>query len=321
MLLHKIHASKALYEIFAYFIFFLLVLFLQALTANAYDVIAITTRSSSATGQILEGIRSVCGNTIAIKEYDMKGSSAEGKKIVKKIKKILKSEVPKIIFTLGAPATKLAKEAKIEVPVMYCMVVNPEKKGFIGKNISGIAMNVPIKTQLNQLKLIAPKALNVGIIYDPQNTDNIIEEARQAASELSLNLVPYEVLSPKEVPRAIRGIINRINALLIVTDNTVINKYSLEFIVTATLENKIPTVVYTPYLVKAGFLFSLSPDHASLGKQVGGILCNAANAKNEIEPVMRFPEILKFTINMKTARRIGLTMPPGIANSADEVFN
>jgi len=251
----------------------------------------------------------------------MKGNPREGKKIIKKIRKSLKSDIPKVIFTMGAPATKLAREGITDVPIAYCMVVNPEKKGFVGDNISGISQDVPISIQLNQLKRLIPTVKNVGIIYDPENSDNIIEEANQATSELALNLIAYKISSSKEVPRAVRNIISEIDALLVITDSTVINKDSFKFIITTTLENKIPTVIYNEYLVKAGFLFSMTPDHASIGKQAGKMICIPSIGDEVEKPVVAAPEVQELSINLKTAKRIGLDISSEVIDSVANVYN
>ena len=284
-------------------------------------IIAISTKKNPTTNEIVNELRSVCGNNADIEEFDMKGHASEGKKILKKIKKKLGSMTPAVIFTMGAPATELAQSAWTDIPILYSMVVNPEKKGFVGENISGIAWNVPIKIQLTKLKTIVPTVQNIGIIYNPENSDNIIKEATQAASELALTLVPYEILSPKKVPHAVRGIINKVHALLIITDSTVINKDSFQFVITATLENKIPTIAYTPYLVKAGFLCSVTLNHASIGRQAGEIICGADNMIRSGKSVTSTPEVFRLSINMKTANRIGLTIPPDIIKSTADVFN
>lgn len=316
-LLFNRRSSSSLSVAFIYSMLPFMILFLQVpVVAYSEDVIVIKTRSIPNSKLILDGFKSVCGNSISIKEYDMQGKLREGKRIIKIIKKSLKSSSPKIIFTIGAPATRLTQEAITEVPILFSMVGNPEKKGLFGNNISGISSDVPIKLQLDKLKTIIPGVESIGVIYNPKNTDNIIEEAKQAASDTGLKLIMYKVSSQKEVPRSVRSIIAEVSALLIITDSTVINKNSFKYIITITLENKIPTITYTDYLVKAGFLFSLTPDYLSIGKQAGNIVCKLQENELKTQLSIVSPENLHLSINLKTAKRIGLNISPDILNSA-----
>ncbi len=315
-LLFKRRNSVSLSTVFIYFTLPFITLFLQVQAGYTEDVIVVKTRSVPGGEQILDGFKSVCDSGISIKEYDMKGRLNEGERIIKEIKESIKLNPPKVVLTIGAPATKLAQEAIKEIPILFSMVVNPHKKGFSGNNISGITSDVPIRLQLDKLKTIVPAVESIGIIYNPKNTNNIIEEAKQVTSDMGLKLVMYKVSSQKEVPRAIRDIIQEVNALLIITDSTVVNKHSFKYIITTTLENKIPTVTYTDYLVKAGFLFSLTPDYFSMGKQAGNIVCKFQKDKPKTQPLIESPQVLKLAINLKTAKRIGLSISPDVLNSA-----
>ena len=281
------------------------------------DIIVVKTLSLPDGEQILNGFKSICDNNLSIKEYDMKGKLNVGKSVIGKIKKSIRSKnPPKAILTIGGPATMLVQEAITEIPILFCMVTNPKKKGFSGNNIRGITSDVPINVQIDKLKAIVPGVKSIGVIYNPKNTDNIIQEVEQVASEIGLNSILYEVSSQKEVPSAIRNVIKKVDALLIITDSTVVNKNSFEYIITTTLENKIPTISYTDYLVKAGLLASLTPDYFSIGEQAGNVVCKLQeNESNTLTSIIS-PKKLNLAINLKTANRIGLKISPNILDSA-----
>jgi len=308
--------SISLTTVFIFFTLFLLTLSFQLPAGYTEDIIVVKTRSIPSGEQILDGFKSICGSSISIKEYDMQGKLKKGKRIIKEIKESIKLKPPKMVLTIGGPATKLAQEALTEIPILFSMVVNPQKKGFSGNNISGITSDVPIKLQLEKLKAIVPGVKSIGVIYNPKNTDNIIQEVEQAASNMGFELVLYKVSSEKKVPLAIRNIIKEVNALLIITDRTVVNKNSFKYIVTTTLENKIPTMVYTDYLVKAGLLVSLTPDYFSIGEQAGNVVCNLQKSESNKQLSVISPQKINLTINLKTAKRLGLNISQNILASA-----
>lgn len=308
--------SISLTTVFIYFTLFLLTLSFQLPAGYTEDIIVVKTRSIPNGEQILEGFKNICDSSINIKEYDMQGKLKEGKRIIKRIKESIKLKQPKVVLTIGGPATKLIKESIKEIPVLFSMVVNPQKKGFTGNNISGITSDVPIKLQLEKLKEIVPGMKSIGVIYDPKNTDNIIEEAKLATHDVGLKFVVYKVSSQKEVPRALRSIIEEVNALLIITDSTVVSKNSFKYLITTTLENKIPTMVYTDYLVKAGFLVSLTPDYFSIGEQAGYVVCNLQESESNKQLSIISPQKTNLTINLKTAKRLGLNISQNILATA-----
>jgi len=312
--------NSPLLTLIFYFLLSLLISLLQITTVYSEEVIVFNTLDSHFGKPILDGFKSVCGSSISIKEYNMRGRSSEGKQIIKEIKKRININPPKVILTLGTPATKLAQEAITEIPILFSMVVNPEKYGISGKNIRGITSNVPIKSQLVKLKKIVSKLKRIGVLYNPRQSSNIIEEVKQATSDMGLELITLKVSSPKKVQSSVRKIIEKVNALLLINDSTVVNKDTVEYIIETTLENKIPTVVYNDYLVKDGCLFSLAPDYFSVGEQAGNIVCKSREDKLRTPPSIIFPEVFKLSINLKTAKHIGLNIPPNIIASAEEIY-
>lgn len=122
------------------------------------------------------------------------------------------------------------------------------------------------------------------------------------------------------VRSAVRKIIEKVNALLLINDSTVVNKDTVEYIIKTTLENKIPTVAYNDYLVKVGCLFSLAPDYFSVGEQARNIVCKSREDRLRTQPSIIFPEVFKLSINLKTAKHIGINIPPKIIASADEIY-
>lgn len=278
------------------------------------------TRDIPRSKQILSGFKSVCGRSVKIKKYDMNGKLSVGEKIIKIIKKRIDTNPPRAIFTIGMPATKLAKERIKNIPIFFSMVNNPQDLGFIGNTVSGICSDVPIQFLLDKLKAIDTKIKSIGIVYNPENTGEIIKEAEEAAKLMGLKMVEYKVFSEKDVTGALKEISEKGNALLLIRDKTVINKKTVDDVILSTLENKVSTVAYSEYLVKLGFLFSLTPDYFSLGKQIGNIICMNQTGKFKTLPSIIFPEVLKFSLNLKTAKQIGLAIPPDILATVDDIY-
>ncbi len=302
------------------FFFFLLPLYFNVHAASSEEIIVLMTREIPRSKQILSGFKSVCRRSVKIKKYDMQGKLSTGEKIIKKIKKRIDTNHSRAILTIGMPATKLAKERIKNVPIFFIMVNNPRDLGYTGNTVSGVCSNVPIQFLLDKLKAIDTSVKSIGIVYSPENTREIIKEAEEATKLMGLKLVEYKVFSKKNVIGALKEILEKTNALLLIRDNMVINKETVDYIISSSLENRIPTIAYSDYLVKLGFLFALTPDYFSLGKQMGNIICMNHTGKLITIPSTVIPEVLKFSLNLKTAKQIGLSIPPDILSTADDIY-
>ncbi|MCP5007063.1 MAG: hypothetical protein GY941_24430 [Planctomycetes bacterium] len=321
LVINKIHIVPCGAIAFFVYAFFLPPSFLHIANAATESVIVLNTRTIPRSTQILDGFKSACGRGIRIKSYDMKGKVSVGERIIAKINKRYDSKPPKAIVTLGLPATQLAKKRFKNIPIFFSMINNPKDIGIsVNTTVSGICSNVPAKALFEKLREICPGATSIGIIYNPAHTGGIIKEAEQAAHELGMKMVSAKVFSSRDVTGALQMILGKVQALLLVKDKTVINEDTVDYVLSTTLENKIPTIAYSDYLVKLGFLFAYTPDYFSIGRQVGEIICSNPIEKLDRVPSILFPEVLKFSINLNTAKQIGLTIPPDVMVSADDIY-
>lgn len=214
---------------------------------------------------------------------------------------------PKFIFTVGDPATKLIRESVAEIPIFFTMVTNPKIKGFYGDGIGGISLDVPLSRQLEQLKIIIPIIKTVGIFYNPEHVE-ISSNAVQTADNMGLNLIEFKLFAESDLLDKINHATNEVEALIFLSDSSVINSDSLRTVVARTMANKIPTIVYSDHLVKQGFLFALDPNYSETGKQAGKFLCHGPPDKLSIMA----PEKVDLVINLNTAKRIGLNISSNV---------
>ncbi|NUO08975.1 MAG: ABC transporter substrate-binding protein [Candidatus Brocadia sp.] len=276
--------------------------------ANEDTVIIIRSQSIAAYNEAIKGFEEGCKEeNITIRAiYDLKGDADEGKRVVQNIKgDKLK---PKLILAIGVLAATLVKEQFTDIPIIFCMVINHERFNLQGTNITGISSEASLEDQFTLLKEILGKHKNVGVIYDPIKTGKIISEATIVAKKIEFNLIKTEVSYEKEVASALKNIINKIDALWMIPDGTVITKDSLDIIFRMTLKKHLPTFCTSSAIVKAGALISISPDYVYTGLQAAQLaktlLHDAATGSLGIKQ----PEKLKLTLNTQTAEIIGINL-------------
>jgi len=174
-----------------------------------------------------------------------------------RIKNELKTFNPYLFITVGSYATMTISKFFPNKSIIFANVINPVSSGFIksmkspGGRITGAALDIPPDMQFKYFQRVVGKITNMGVIYS-QETENIIEQARVAAQNRGIRLIPLKVESEKEIPRAIDSLCKVSDALWSVADHTVYTQQSARHIVLKTLRNRIPMMVFSQTMVEAG---------------------------------------------------------------------
>ena len=248
-------------------------------------------------------------NNVSIAEiYDLKGDIDEGKRVIKNIKD--DKLRPDLILTVGILATTLVKEQFTDIPIIFCMVINHERFNLEGANVTGISSEASIRDQFGVLKELLGTSKNVGVIYDPKETGSIISEAASIVGKSNFNLVKTEVTSEDQVAPALKNIVNKIDALWIVPDGTVVTKESLEIILKMGMKHRLPVFCTSSAIVRAGALVSISPDYRQTGIQAAQLAQTLLNNSTVISLGVKQPDKLKVTLNTQTAGIIRVDISP-----------
>jgi len=228
----------------------------------------------------------------------------------------IRKKNPRLFVALGsAAASQVAKVVK-NTPVVFCMALNPVASGFIrsmassGNNLTGASLDIPFHLQFEALRSIVPHAKKVGVIYNPQDTEGVIQQARKTAREMGLDLVAISIASEDKVPAALRSLDKTVDALWSVADSTTFSSGSAEFILLHTLRNRIPFMGLSPAFVKAGALMALEVDYQEVGAQCGGLAAKILTGDQPSSLPVTTPQKITLHVNMKTAETIGLKIPP-----------
>lgn len=252
------------------------------------------------------------GLALWISEYNLKETSPEV------IYLQIKNEKPDIVFTIGTKASKLAKEKIKDIPVVFCMVLDPS--AIIDLNITGVSMDIPPMMKLKQVKEILPDVKSIGMVYSPK-TISRYEEVSQACKELGFQLISWEIDSGKEIPDVLKEISRRIDLFLMIPDAEIYFLKSVEYLLLESLRKKVPVVGLSSYYTKAGALISFDCDYKGLGRQAGEIALRILKGEKSANIQSSGPRQLNFSLNLFTAERLDIRIPPPIIKKASEVFS
>ncbi len=246
-----------------------------------------------------------------VEEYVLKDDADQKDGLLADIKR----KSPRLIVTLGSAATSYIAEDIKDTPVVFCMVLNPTASGFIqsmnasGNNMTGASLDIPLEAQFEALRSVIPSARKVGVIYNPSETESVIQEATRAAEQIGLELVSIPIISEEEVPEALRTLDGKVDALWSVADSTVFSRGSTKFILLHTLRNKIPFIGLSPAFVKAGALMALATDYQEVGTQCGELAVRILSGDHPSSLPITMPRTITMYLNLNTAEIIGLKIP------------
>jgi putative ABC transport system substrate-binding protein len=236
---------------------------------------------------------------------------------------------PDVLVGSGPNQAIALKRATASIPIVLASVSDPVDLGIVdslprpGGNVTGVA-NFNPELAGKRLELISesvPGAARIAILFSPANPAGVaqLQETVAAAATRGLVLVPAPVRSSEEVPDALRRVVEeKADALIVLAQVQFSTGYAgiIEFAV----QNRLPTIFAFARWVRAGGLMSYGADPTDSSRRaaayVDKILKGAKPADLPVENPTRF----ELVVNLKTAKALGLTIPPLILARADEVI-
>jgi ABC-type uncharacterized transport system substrate-binding protein len=235
-----------------------------------------------------------------------------------------------LIVAFEGQATRAARAATQTIPIVFLHVTDPVAEGFVktlaqpGGNLTGFseffadlhAKKIEIFTQI----VPRPKRLLVLATSDDPMTPRDLEDARRAARSVNVELLEREVTDE----RSIEAVFNRLTpgeaGGVIVVSSTLVTKFPSLILRLATA-TRVPLALHRKEWVERGALFSYGANFADVGRDaardVDRILKGTPPASIPVEQISR----IEFAINLKTARSLGLTVPPALLLRADTVID
>lgn len=260
--------------------------------------------------------------------YDLQNAQGDFTNAISIAQKFKDDKVD-LIVAIATPTAQAAAQVNKDIPIVINAVTDPVAANLVqswessGNNVTGISDAAPNKQQVELIPRFLPEAKNVGTIYNAGEVNSVvqIEVARETCKELGLNLIEVTVSNSSEVLMAAQSLAGRVEAIYIVTDNTVVS--ALESVIKVCNQEKIALIVADPSSVDKGALASYGIDYFSLGKKSGEIALKIIKgAKPSDIPIQTItdPKDLQFVVNLDAAKTIGLTVSEEIIKEADKII-
>jgi len=236
---------------------------------------------------------------------------------------------PDVILAHGASTMGPLLQATRTVPIVFPVTADPVGAGFVdslgrpGGNATGfMAIEYPMGGKwLELLRQIAPGVIRVAVFRDASiPSGNALFGVIQAmAQALKVEVTPVNMRDADEIERVLAAFARAPGGGLIVTGSALAYNYS-DLIITLAARHKLPAVYYEHSVVAAGGLMSYGPDFVDQYRQAAGYVDRILKGEKPADLPVQAPKKYELIINLKTAKALGLTVPPSLLASANEMI-
>jgi putative tryptophan/tyrosine transport system substrate-binding protein len=234
-----------------------------------------------------------------------------------------------VLLTPSTPAALAGKNATRTIPIVFLNVADPVAIGLVdslarpGGNITGFTTIEAVLAgkRLELLKETVPKVSRVALLWDPQNLGSTQEwkESQLSARELDLQLHSMEVSSAAKFEEAFKEAAKARSAALAVTLSALITS-NQKRIVDLAAKNRFPAIYARGDFVASGGLMSYGADPTEPYKRVASMIDKILKGTKPADLPVEQPTRFELLINLKTAKALGLIIPPVVMMRADKVI-
>ena len=236
---------------------------------------------------------------------------------------------PEVILAAGDSTLPPLLELSRTLPIVFPVVVDPVGAGYVeslarpGGNVTGF-MNFEYGASgkwLELLKEVAPTLTRVAVLRDPANPYQIAQfGALQAVGpSLRLEVIPVNMHDVGEIEQSVKTFASSPNGGLVVVASGAAIRYR-DLIVTLAAQHKLPAVYWERFFVVGGGLISYGADLIDNYRRAAGYVDRILKGEKPADLPVQAPTKFETVINLKTAKALGLTIPPAVLARADEVI-
>src|ERR1700730_17688619 len=235
---------------------------------------------------------------------------------------------PDVILTTGSAGTGPMLQTTSTIPIVFVIVPDPVGAGFVaslsrpGGNATGFMMfeyNLSGKW-LELLKEIAPNVTRAAILRDPAVTAGIGQFAviQSVAASVGVDVSPVNIREPTEIERALATFASSPNGGIVLTASALSGVHH-NLIISLAARYNLPAVYIERYYVADGGLISYGPNFIDQFRRAADYVDRILKGDNPADLPVQAPTKYELTINLKTAKALGLEVPPTLLARADEV--
>ena len=234
------------------------------------------------------------------------------------------------ILAEGTPAIRAAKDATQSIPIVMAVSNDPVASGFIaslnrpGGNITGLSVQSSelAGKRLQLLTEIVPRLARLAVLSNPTNPSHAlaIQQMQTAARSFGIEVHVVEASAPDKLDSAFATVAAvHADFLVVLPDGMFFGQHPR--IVALTAASHLPALFPEKEVVKAGGLMAYGPSVPASFRRAAAYVDKILRGANPADLPVEQPTKFEFVINLKTARSLGLTVPPSLLALADDVID
>ena len=231
-----------------------------------------------------------------------------------------------LICAIATPAAQTVANVTSDIPIVATAVTDYKMAKLVkdndkpGTNVTGTTDMNPVADQLDLLVKLVPNAKTIGAIYcsSEVNSQLQVEILKKAAAAKGITVKEATVSTVNDIQQAAHSLVGSVQAIYVPTDNVLAS--AMPTLISVTDEAKLPVICGEGGLVRAGGLATLGVDYYKLGFQTGEMAADILSGKAKpAEMAIQAQKEFKPVINMKSAAKIGLTVPEELLKDAEVI--
>jgi putative tryptophan/tyrosine transport system substrate-binding protein len=236
---------------------------------------------------------------------------------------------PDVLLAQSTPATAALKPETSTIPIVFAGVADPIGSGFVASlsrpngNLTGLLQYEEGITGkwLAMLKEIAPNLTRAALLANPKTAafDYFLRSAKTLAPSLAIEVVPLPIENVNDIERSIEGFAREGNGGLVLPPDTTTVVHR-DLIIELAARHRLPAVYAVRVFVVAGGLMYYGTDFVELYRQAASYVDRILRGAKTVELPVQMPTRFETVLNLKTAKALGLTVPPGLLVAADQVI-
>jgi putative ABC transport system substrate-binding protein len=232
------------------------------------------------------------------------------------------------VIVTGGAAVPAVKRMTSTIPIVFAIGRDPLGQGYVsslsrpGGNITGLSLQLTelAGKRLELLREVLPNMRTLAALVDAGDSEGLRErtELEAAAHKVGLEIFPVDIRRPDDIAPAIDGAKDRAQALYICSG--VLLNTSRSTIYAAALAARLPTISGVRVMAESGCLLSYGTVYADLFRRAGDLVDKILKGAKPADIPVEQPTKFELVVNLKTAKALGLTIPPAILVLADAVI-
>ena len=246
-------------------------------------------------------------NHLTSEDYDLHIISISRGFDKRQVDNFIKKKKIKLVIALGTNAAVLFSNSKKKTPVVFGMVFNYKRlKDLNRRHVTGISMELSSENLFTQFKFVYSGLRRLALPYHPKASQEVVNEARGAASLNAIQLVPLPLSKANLLTKSLAENENKFDSIWMIHDSEIYNRKALKEVRKlfsfAKKKNK-PIFVSSEAFLKVGGLFSVSIDYLSLGSQLALLTNRIIKNKESVKAIrVTSPIGTKTVLNMEVVR-------------------